>query len=171
MATRNANPSDREPVYSTRRWSGGYGCGWWWFLWFWVLIFLVLGGWGWWRRQRVYQSGVPAAETTPPELVGRNLTISGQIAATFSPHAFTLAAASGGRALLVVTTPAATPEPALAKGERVEVTGTLQNFAPATLPSATGVNLASIPTADFVGRPVLVASVVWAKTPAQAAGR
>jgi hypothetical protein len=159
------------------------GCGWAW-LWFWLFLFVIAfagwgwggwyGGWGgpwaWWGPRQApppqaaspQTANPPQASVAPGEFLGKAVTVSGQVEQVFGPQAFTLAGSGGGRHLLVVSK--STKAPTVAKGETVQVSGTVERYDADELHKTTGADLSKVPSADFEGRPAVLASSVTAKS-------
>jgi hypothetical protein len=154
-----------------------WGCGWAW-LWFWLFVILILfagwgwggwyGGWGgprgWWPAREAPpqaaapQPSQPGPANAPGEFLGKSLTVSGTVDQVFSPQAFTLA---GARDLLVIDKNGKAG--AVKKGEKVQITGKVERFEADQLRKETGVDLSKVSSADFTGRPAMVASAVSAQ--------
>ncbi len=176
MATGNPNVG-RDPDYPL-----GWGCAWWWFLWLILLIIFFAGGWWWggwygpwygprnnWQGQQAAappagQSVSPAPSQTaaaPAEFLGRTITISGKVDNVIDSHAFTLASTNGnGRDLLVVTPSSVTPNPAVKKGETVQVKGKVQRFDRNEFDSEGKVTLPENSVQTYAGRPAILANSV-----------
>lgn len=185
------NPNARTPVPQPLA-DERYGCGWAWLWFFLFLVVIIAAGWGWggwyggWRgpggwweaRQAPAPEGrtppaehpAPAAPAAPAtargggEFLGKTVTVTGRVDQVFSPHVFTLAAADGGRPLLVVSK--GKQAPTVKKGEAVQITGSVEKYDADGLHRTTGADLGKVPSADFAGRPALVASSVSAKSSA-----
>lgn len=176
MATGNPNVR-RDPDYPM-----GWGCAWWWFIWLILIIIFFGGGWWWggwygnpWGQRR--QAAVPAqgnqpisapqgqVATAPADLLGRTVTLSGKVDNVIDSHAFTLASTDGnGRDLLVVTPSSVTPNPAVKKGETVQVKGTVQRFDRTDFDQQGKVTLPQDTMQPYAGRPAILASSVSAHT-------
>jgi hypothetical protein len=169
MSSQVPNPSDpRRYRYDDSAW----GCGWAW-LWFWLFIIVIcFGGWGWagwwggwggpwgWWGPRPYVN-VPEntrTVTAPDPFVGKTVTVIGQVDQVFSPQVFTLG--GGERRLLVIEKG---KSPAVKKGEKVQVKGTVEKFDSGHLGKETGVDMSKIPASEFTGEPAVVASTVSAQ--------
>jgi hypothetical protein len=181
------NPNVPSPVPQPRA-DERYGCGWAWLWFFLFLVVIVAAGWGWggwyngWRGPGGWWEArqTPAPETrTPPtehpapaaarggEFLGKTVTVTGRVDQVFSPHVFTLAAADGGRPLLVVNKDKTAPT--VKKGEAAQITGSVEKYDADGLHRTTGADLAKVPSADIAGRPAIVASSLSAKSSASQA--
>ncbi|HLJ94467.1 MAG TPA: hypothetical protein VKU02_14870 [Gemmataceae bacterium] len=175
MASGNPNVAGPGP---TRDVDAAWGCGWAW-LWFWLFLFVIIiagwgwggwyGGWGapwgWWGPRPVSPPQVTAppnlhAPATPAsgEFLGKTVIVNGQVDQILNPQVFTLAGSQGGRQLLIINKNGTAPT--LKKGESVQVTGTVEKYDTDELRKQTGVDLTKVPSADFAGRPAVVASSV-----------
>jgi hypothetical protein len=179
MSTRNPNPTGPGPYSDV---DSAWGCGWAW-LWFWLFIIVIIfagwgwggwyGGWGgprgWWGPREAPQPQATAPQATQPpivtapgDFVGRTVTLSGQVDQVFGPQVFTLAGASGGRPLLIISKKTITP--AVKSGETVQFTGTVEKYNTTALHEQTSVDLSKVPSGEFAERPVVVASSVSSKS-------